>query len=107
MNELEQLGERIAEQAAHLDAAMHRLLADPAEVLAPGSEREATAADSASHAELCRIDDSAESPQQQRVAESTPAEAPASLDVCPVLDPCSIDDSAESPPQLEVAGSTP
>src|SRR5262249_47852438 len=26
--ELEQLGERIAEQAAHLDAAMHRLLAD-------------------------------------------------------------------------------
>src|SRR5215475_9992426 len=27
-NELEQLGERIAEQAAHLDAAMHRLLAD-------------------------------------------------------------------------------
>src|ERR1041384_7279727 len=28
MNELEQLGERIAEQAAHLDAAMHRLLAD-------------------------------------------------------------------------------
>src|SRR5262249_30539648 len=29
MNEdLEQLGERIAEQAAHLDAAMHRLLVD-------------------------------------------------------------------------------
>ena len=28
MNELEQLGEQIAEQAAHLDAAMHRLLAD-------------------------------------------------------------------------------
>ena len=28
MNELEQLGERIAEQAAHLDAAMHRLLTD-------------------------------------------------------------------------------
>src|ERR1044071_2145268 len=27
-NELEQLGERIAEQAAHLDAATHRLLAD-------------------------------------------------------------------------------
>src|SRR5215510_5569290 len=27
-NELEQLGERIAEQAAHLDAAMHRLLTD-------------------------------------------------------------------------------
>src|SRR5215468_3450594 len=27
-NALEQLGERIAEQAAHLDAAMHRLLAD-------------------------------------------------------------------------------
>src|SRR6185369_6878993 len=27
-NELEQLGEQIAEQAAHLDAAMHRLLAD-------------------------------------------------------------------------------
>src|SRR6185295_17827519 len=27
-NELDQLGERIAEQAAHLDAAMHRLLAD-------------------------------------------------------------------------------
>jgi hypothetical protein len=27
-NELEQLGERIAEQAAHLDAAMHRMLAD-------------------------------------------------------------------------------
>src|SRR5262249_43115887 len=27
-SELEQLGERIAEQAAHLDAAMHRLLAD-------------------------------------------------------------------------------
>ena len=27
-NDLEQLGERIAEQAAHLDAAMHRLLAD-------------------------------------------------------------------------------
>src|ERR1700733_11006950 len=26
--ELEQLGERIAEQAAHLDAAMHRLLTD-------------------------------------------------------------------------------
>src|SRR6185436_16789278 len=26
--ELEQLGERIAEQAAHVDAAMHRLLAD-------------------------------------------------------------------------------
>jgi hypothetical protein len=26
--ELEQLGERIAEQAAHLDAAMHRVLAD-------------------------------------------------------------------------------
>src|ERR1700759_2079368 len=26
--ELEQLGERIAEQAAHLDAAMHRLLVD-------------------------------------------------------------------------------
>ncbi|HEX7840200.1 MAG TPA: DUF222 domain-containing protein [Kofleriaceae bacterium] len=28
MNELEQLGERIAEQAAHLDAAMHRFLTD-------------------------------------------------------------------------------
>jgi hypothetical protein len=28
MDELEQLGEQIAEQAAHLDAAMHRLLAD-------------------------------------------------------------------------------
>src|SRR5512147_2895977 len=27
-NELEQLGEQIAEQAAHLDAATHRLLAD-------------------------------------------------------------------------------
>src|SRR5215831_13686141 len=27
-NEIEQLGERIAEQAAHLDAATHRLLAD-------------------------------------------------------------------------------
>ena len=27
-NELEQLGERIAEQVAHLDAARHRLLAD-------------------------------------------------------------------------------
>lgn len=28
MTELEQIGERIAEQAAHLDAATHRLLAD-------------------------------------------------------------------------------
>src|SRR6201995_2691644 len=28
VSELEQLGERIAEQAAHFDAAMHRLLAD-------------------------------------------------------------------------------
>jgi len=27
-NQLEQLGERIVEQAAHLDAAMHRLLTD-------------------------------------------------------------------------------
>src|SRR6476646_2229049 len=27
-NQLEQLGERIAEQAAHIDAAMHRLLTD-------------------------------------------------------------------------------
>src|SRR5215470_1364779 len=34
--ELEQLGERIAEQAAHLDAAMHRLLADLREFDARG-----------------------------------------------------------------------
>src|SRR5215510_13368848 len=36
MNELDQLGERIAEQAAHLDAAMHRLLADLREFDARG-----------------------------------------------------------------------
>src|SRR5213078_3463926 len=36
MSELEQLGERIAEQAAHLDAAMHRLLADLREFDARG-----------------------------------------------------------------------
>lgn len=30
--ELEQLGERIAEQAAHFDAAMHRLLNDVREL---------------------------------------------------------------------------
>src|SRR5215475_12428315 len=35
-NELEQLGERIAEQAAHLDAAMHRLLTDLREFDARG-----------------------------------------------------------------------
>ncbi|HMG19990.1 MAG TPA: DUF222 domain-containing protein, partial [Kofleriaceae bacterium] len=34
--ELEQLGERIAEQAAHLDAAMHRMLADLREFDARG-----------------------------------------------------------------------
>src|SRR5712671_1803972 len=34
--ELEQLGERIAEQAAHFDAAMHRLLADLREFDARG-----------------------------------------------------------------------
>jgi hypothetical protein len=37
--ELEQLGERIAEQAAHLDAAMHRLLTDLREFDARGGWR--------------------------------------------------------------------
>ena len=38
-NELDQLGERIAEQAAHLDAAMHRLLTDLREFDARGGWR--------------------------------------------------------------------